>query len=193
MTKDNGYFPVAQVSDARTHARRSATKTMMTMTRGRRATSALTLLLAVLAGFGGSTQAAPGDSFCDYFAASLTCAVIMDATTCNANSLCGVNGSECELTNSLNYMLGVYAATDTISKDYVAQVNSCDSISSQGSCTGDCAWDANASAGEQCGVSATFTTTTYARCGSTSDAARVGAGTATIVAAAVSTAGILLA
>jgi hypothetical protein len=87
-------------------------------------------------------------------------------------------------------MLSVFAATDTISTDYVAQVMTCASISSQGSCTGNCEWDASAS---DCGASGAFTTTTYARCGSTSGASRVGAGTATFVAAAVSTAGFLLA
>ena len=153
-------------------------------------TSALTLLLAVLAGFGGSTQAAPGDSFCDYFAASVTCTAITDATTCNANSLCSVSGSDCVLTNDSAHMLSVLAATDAISTDYAAQVTSCTGISSQGSCTGNCEWDASSS---DCGPSSAFTLTTYARCGSTSDAARVGAGTATFVAAAVSTAGFLLA
>jgi hypothetical protein len=164
-------------------------KTKKTMqTRGRRATvSICTLALAVLAGCANVARAAPGDSFCDYFAATLTCAEISDATTCNANSLCTF-GSECELTDADTHAMEFGTKTDAQSVAVIMQLGTCLAIQSEGSCTGDCAWN-----GLLCDMSESFLTAAYAKCPGTSGASRVGAGTATFVAGAVATAGLLLA
>ena len=166
------------------------TKTKKTMqTRGRRSTvSVFTLVLAVLAGCASVARASPGDSFCEYFAAALTCAEISDATTCNANSLCTVSGSDCELKDADTHTASYFTKTDAQSVAVVTQYDTCDDITSQGSCTGDCAWDAG-----DCVMSESFFEATYAKCPGTSGASRVGAGTATFVAGAVATAGLLLA
>jgi hypothetical protein len=166
------------------------TKTKKTMqTRGRRSTvSVFTLVLAVLAGCASVARASPGDSFCEYFAATLTCAEISDATTCNANSLCTVSGSDCDLTNAGTHALSYLTKTDAQSVAVATQLTTCLAITSQGSCTGDCTWDAGT-----CGMSNSFLLATYAKCPGTSGASRVGAGTATFVAGAVATAGLLLA
>ena len=169
----------------------TTTKTKKTtmQTRGRRATvSIFTLALAVLAGCASVARASPGDSFCDYFAAQLTCAEISDATTCDANSLCTHNGSDCELTDGDVQATSYMTKTDAQSVAVVTQLATCLAIASQGSCTGDCAWEAPV-----CGISNSFLLATYATCSGTSGASRVGAGTATFVAGAVATAGLLLA
>jgi hypothetical protein len=159
-------------------------------TRGRRATvSICTLALAVLAGCANVARASPGDSFCDYFAAQLTCAEISDATTCNANSLCTYSGTDCELTDESTYATSWLTKTDAQSVAVTMQLGTCLAITSEGECVGDCAWNA-----PLCDMSDGFLNRQYALCGAgTSDASRVGAGTATFVAGAVATAGLLLA
>ena len=167
-------------------------KTMQT--RGRRAmVSIFALALAVLAGCASVARASPGDSFCDYFAAQLTCAGISDATTCDANSLCTHSGSDCELTDDSTHAASYRTKTDAQSVAVVTQSATCLAITSQGSCTGDCEWQASATPSAICGISSNFFTATYATCSGTSGASRVGAGTATFVAGAVATAGLLLA
>jgi len=157
-------------------------------TRGRRSTvSVSTLALAVLAGCASVARAAPGDSFCDYFAATKTCSEISDATTCDANSLCTFDG-ECGLTDVDTHALSFLAKTDAQSVAVATQLGTCLAITSEGSCTGDCAWNAPV-----CDMSDSFLAATYAKCSGTSGASRVGAGTATFVAGAVATAGLLLA
>jgi len=157
-------------------------------TRGRRATvSICTLALAVLAGCANVARASPGDSFCEYYAAESTCTEISDATTCNANSLCTF-GSECELTDDSTHAMSILSKTDAQSVAVATQLGKCLAITSEGSCTGDCTWDA-----PTCVMSDSFLKATYAKCSGTSDASRVGAGTATFVAGAVATAGLLLA
>ena len=172
---------------ATTTTKKKTKKTMQT--RGRRATvSICTLALAVLAGCANVARASPGDSFCDYFAAQLTCAGISDVTTCEANSLCTHSGSECELTDESTHAASWLTKTDAQSVAVATQLVTCLAITSDESCTGDCAWDA-----PTCGMSDSFLAATYAKCSGTSGASRVGAGTATFVAGAVATAGLLLA
>ena len=158
-------------------------------TRGRRSTlSVSTLVLAVLAGSASVARASsPGDSFCDYFAATLTCTGYSDATTCNANSLCTF-GSECDLKDQSTHAASWLTKTDAQSKAVAAQLGECMAITSEASCTGDCAWSET-----MCDMSDSFLTATYAKCSGKSGASRVGAGTATFVAGAVATAGLLLA
>jgi hypothetical protein len=169
--------------------KKTKTTTTTMQTRGRRATvSIFALALAVLAGCASVARASPGDSFCDYFAAQLTCAGISDATTCDANSLCTHSGSDCELTDDSTHAASYLTKTDAQSVAVVTQLATCLAIASQGSCTGDCEWQAPG-----CGISSNFFTATYATCSGTSGASRVGAGTATFVAGAVATAGLLLA
>ena len=172
-------------------------------TRGRRATvSIFALVLAVLAGCASVARASPGDSFCDYWAAHLTCVAIWDATTCDANSLCTHNGSDCELTDESTHQMNILTKSDTQSVAVATQIQTCLPITSAGSCTGYCNWD------DQCVIAESFLTAMYATCykpetetsgtkcpetSETSGASRVGAGTATFVAGAVATAGLLLA
>ena len=164
-------------------------KTKKTMqTRGRRSTvSVSTLVLAVLAGCANVARAAPGDSFCDYYSATLTCAGISDETTCNANSLCTF-GSECDLKDQNTHAASWLTKTDAQSVAVATQLGKCMAITSEASCTGDCAW-----AGFLCDMSNSFLEATYEKCSGKSGASRVGAGTATFVAGAVATAGLLLA
>jgi hypothetical protein len=169
-------------------------------TRGRRATvSIFALVLAVLAGCASVARASPGDSFCDYWAAHLTCVAIWDATTCDANSLCTHNGSDCELTDESTHQTSILAESGLQSVALAMQLQTCTAITSAGECTGYCAWDDN------CLFADSFYTATYAtcykpetetsgtKCPETSGASRVGAGTATFVAGAVTTAGLFLA
>jgi hypothetical protein len=128
-------------------------------TRGRRATvSIFALVLAVLAGCASVARASPGDSFCDYWAAHLTCVAIQDAPTCDANSLCTHNGSDCELTDQGAHQMSVLAKTAPQSVALAMQLQTCTAITSAGECTGYCAWDDN------CLFADSFYTATYATC-----------------------------
>jgi len=195
-------------TDPRARGKEPATTTKTTkttmQTRGRRATvSIFALVLAVLAGCASVARASPGDSFCEYWAAHLTCVAIWDATTCDANSLCTHNGSDCELTDESTHQMSVLEKSAPQSVALVMQIQTCTAISSEGECTSYCAWDDG-----NCLLADSFFTATYAtcyepeteetetsgtKCPETSGASRVGAGTATFVAGAVATAGLLLA